>query len=300
MTDTDEQHDRLIRLLSPQFTIPPSASEPTGPAADELRRLIMGVPTVSPVTDITKQDVQPVNGTNGRRRTWSLRRRLAFAGPALAGLGALAFVVSAVLPASSPVGPTPAQANTLQISQDGGHLDVRILDSVADPQRYKAELARHGLNIDLKLAPATADRTGRVIFMEESSPGITTIEAPGDCAAGGNCSVGIRVPLNYKGQAVIVFGRTPKPGEAAEGDAPVLDEAQEAKLKALKGKRVSDVRQELTALGQTATYRVGFESRETAADQVPGSWYVYDTAPLANNVVVLWVSVDGKEPAPGS
>ncbi|TDC84109.1 hypothetical protein E1193_06825 [Micromonospora sp. KC606] len=300
MTDTDEQHDRLIRLLSPQFSIPRSASEPTGPAADELRQLIMGVPTVSPVTELTKQDVQPTKAAGGRHKTWSLRRRLAFAGPALAGLGALAFVVSAVLPESSPVGPTPAQANTLQISQEGAHLDVKILDSVADPQRYKAELARHGLNIDLKLAPATADRVGRIIFLEESSPGITTIEAPGDCTAGGNCSVGVRVPLDYKGQAVIVFGRTPKTGETVEGDAPVLTEGQEAELKALEGKRVSDARRALTARGQTATYRVGFESREAAADQVPDSWYVYDTEPLANNVVVLWVSADGKEPAAGS
>lgn len=70
--------------------------------------------------------------------------------------------------------------------------------------------------------------------------------------------------------------------------------------KALVGKRVSEVRELLAANGQTATYRVGFASLEAPADKVPGSWYVYDVAPLANNVVVLWVSADGKEPAPGS
>ncbi|TDC42450.1 hypothetical protein [Micromonospora sp. KC213] len=298
MTDTDEQQDRLIRQLSPQFRIPASASSPAGSAADELRQLIMGVSEVSPVTEIAKPTVQPVNGT-AYRRSWSWRRRLAFAVPTVAGLGALAFLGLATLPGPSPVGPVPAQADALQVTRADSHLDIRILDPVADPQRYRAELARHGLSIDLKLAPAGADRVGRLIFSEEDKrggPSIETIEAPGDCSATGNCSVAVRVPLDYKGHAQLVFGRTPKPGETVEGDAPVLSEGQEADLKALVGKRVSEARELLAARGQTAQYRVGFRSLEASADQVPGSWYVYDVAPLANNVVVLWASADGKEP----
>ncbi|SCF27973.1 hypothetical protein GA0074695_5102 [Micromonospora viridifaciens] len=308
MTEIDEQQDRLIGLLSPQFRIPRSASEPTGPAADELRQLIMGVPGVSPASEIDNQDVRPVT-VAPRRRWWSLRRRLAIAVPAMAGLGALAVIVGGVLPESgpvgpvgrvNPVGPAPARADTLQVTPDGGYLEIRILDPVADPQRYREELARHGLDIELKLAPAAANQVGRVIFEEIDDNGsavtIDTIEAPGDCTPTGNCSVGIRVPREYKGHAQIVFGRTPKPGEEVEGDAPVLSAEQEAALKALVGQRVSDVRWLLTTRGQTATYRVGFRSLEATADQVPGSWYVYDVAALANNVVVLWVSADGKQP----
>ncbi len=314
MTDTDEQQDRLIRLLSPQFHLPRSAAEPTGPAADELCQLIMGVPEVAPVSEIANQDVQPVK-VAAHRTSWSLRRRLAIAVPAMAGLGALAVIVGGVLPASgpagpagpagtvgrvNPVGPAPAHANTLQVTPNGGYLEIRILDPAADPQRYKDELSRHGLDIELKLAPAAANRIGRVIFEEIDDKGsatsIDTIEAPGDCTLTGNCSVGIRVPLDYKGHAQIVFGRAPMPGEENEGDAPVLSDDQEAALRALVGQRVSDVRQLLAARGQTATYRVGFRSLEATADQVPDSWYVYQVAALANNVVVLWVSADGKQP----
>ncbi|MEJ3747816.1 hypothetical protein WEI85_31545 [Actinomycetes bacterium KLBMP 9797] len=299
MNDADEQQDRLVRLLSPEIRIPRSVSEPTGPAADELRQLILGVSTVSIVSDVAKQpDAQPVSVV-AARRSWIQRWRLALAVPAVAGLGALAFAVAAVLPESTPVGPEPAQANTLQVTRNDGYLDIKILDPVADPQRYKAELAKHGLNIDLKLAPAAPDQVGRVIFQEDDGASIKTVEAPGDCSANGNCSVAVRVPLDYKGYAQIVFGRTAKPGETVEGDAPVLSEQQTADLKALVGKRVSEVRQLLTARGQTATYRVGSDNREATADQVPASWYVYDVAPLANNVVVLWVSEDGK-PVPGN
>jgi hypothetical protein len=266
-------------------------SQPTGPAADELRRLIMAhsEPGVSPAAAARPN------------RSWSLRRRLAIATPIVAGLAAAAFAAFAVLPGASPVGPAPARADALTFIENAGYLDVRIADPAADPQRYNAELAAHGLKIELSLAPGEPEQVGRVIFAEENDnagPRIKTVEAPGNCTANGNCSVAIRVPLDYRGEARFVFGRTPEPGETIEGDAPVLSSEQKAQLKALRGKRVTDVRELLAAHGQTATYRVGFESLEATADQVPGDWYVYDTAPLANNKVVLWVSKDGKEPAP--
>lgn len=284
MTHTDEQQDQLIRLLSPDVRIPPSVADPGGPAADELRRLVMGASEAAPVPA-----VRP-------RPSWFARWRLALAVPAVGGLAALAFAVSAALPESSPVGPAPAQAGALTFTQQGGYLEIRIVDPVADPAKYRAELAARGLNIDLKLAAAAPDQVGRVIFQEDEGGALKTVEAPGDCTANGDCSVAIRVPLDYKGYAQIVFGRTPLPGESVEGDAPVLTGDEEAQLKALVGKRVSEVRALLAANGQTATYRVGERSLEASAAEVPGEWYVYDVAPLANKVVVLWVSEDGKEP----
>ena len=287
MNDIDEQQDRLIRLLSPDFTLPASAAEPNGHAADDLLRRIMA--TSSP-------ERQPATAAPRRRRF-----RLALAIPVAAALAVLAVLAAALLPATSPVGPRPAQADALRITAGKQYLDIRIVDPVADPRRYRAELAKHGLDIDLALAPAGPDQVGRVIFQEVSDstgPTITTVEAPGKCTANGDCSVAIRVPLTYKGHARIVFGRTALPGESVEGDAPVLTPRQHQQLRALVGKTVSDARHLLAQHGQTASYRVGFRSLDTPADQVPGTWYVYEVAPLPDNVVALWVSADGKEPAP--
>jgi hypothetical protein len=298
MTDTDEQQDRLIRLLSPDLHLPRSVLQPTGPVADELRQLIMA----TSASTANEQDTAAAMAARPRK-LWTSRWRLVFAAPIVAGLAAVAFLVSAALPDSGPVGTAPARADALHFAESNGYFEITIVDPVADPERYRAELAERGLNIDLKLAPAGPDQVGRVIFQEvndSEGPQLETVEKPGECSANGNCSVAIRVPLAYRGKAQIVFGRTPKPGETVEGDAPVLSPTQQEQLTALAGKRVSDVRRILAANGQTATYRVGFASRETAADKVPGNWYVYDTAPLTNGVVVLWVSADGKEPAPGS
>lgn len=268
--------EQMVKLMSPDLNIPHTAADPTGPAADDLLRRVMSVPPAP-------------------RRRWI--PRLAIGGSLAAGLAAAVVVGAGWLPASSPGGPGPAQAAALQITAGDKYLEVRILDPDADPQRYREELAARGLDIDLSLAAAEAGSVGRVIFQEEDTPGITLVEAPGNCTANGNCGVAVRVPLSYRGHARIVFGRTALPGESVEGDAPVLDPGQKSQLDSLVGKRVSEVRRQLARNGQTATYRVGPKSLEAPASEVPGTWIVFDVAPLAGDVVVIWASEDGEEPA---
>ena len=130
MTDVDEEQDHLIRLLSPDRARPAGAP---GPPVTELLRDILR----TPATAVPR------------------RRRLLVAVPVVAGLAAAALVVSALLPASAPVavGPAPAHA-ALTFTEDGGFLIVTINDPAADPQRYRDELAKHGLNIKIELVPA--------------------------------------------------------------------------------------------------------------------------------------------------
>jgi hypothetical protein len=268
--------DRMVQLLSPDLDIPHTAADPTGPAADDLLRRVMS--TAPPP-----------------RRRWGLR--LAIGGSLVTGVAAAVVAATVWLPTSSPGGPTPAQAAALQITTGDKYLEIRILDPAADPQRYRQELAARGLDIDLSLAAAEPGEVGRVIFQEDDTRGIKLVEAPGNCTANGNCGVGVQVPLSYRGHARIVFGRTPLPGESVEGDAPVLTAGQKAQLRALVGMRVSEARRQLAVNGQTASYRVGPKSLEAPASEVPGTWTVFDVAPLAGNVVVIWASQDGKEPA---
>jgi hypothetical protein len=89
-------------------------------------------------------------------------------------------------------------------------------------------------------------------------------------------------------------------------DATALDNAQGGDERGEPGHRYVEVRnvpREIPGglqqhIKYAATYRVGYESLEASADQVPGSWYVYQVAPLPDNVVVLWASADGKPPIP--
>jgi hypothetical protein len=277
--------EHMIQLLSPDLDIPHAAADPTGPAADDLLRRITSAPPPA------------------ARRRWG--PRLAVGGALVTGVAAAVVAASVWLPDSTPGGPGPARATALRFTADAKYLDIRIVDPAADPQRYRAELAAHGLDIDLSLAAAEPGDVGRVIFQEESVPGIKLIEAPGDCTANGACGVGVQVPLDYRGHANIVFGRTPRPGETVEGDAPILAPAQKAQLHALIGQKVADARRQLAAHGQTPSYRVTVshsaghgvwigKSLPVPAPAVLDTWIVYDVAPLPGNVVAMWVSKDGK------
>ncbi|GAB3845970.1 hypothetical protein GCM10029963_25070 [Micromonospora andamanensis] len=242
------------------------------------------------------QDFETTTALPVRRASWIARhRRLAIAVPTVAAVAALAFGISAVLPGGSgSVGPAPAQADALQITKDDRYINIKIKDPIADPQRYRQELSKYNLNVELTLVPATPDHVGKVIFSEvgDSAGGLEYIEAPGDCTANGNCSVGIKVPMTFTSYAKIVIGRTAKPGEHIEGGSAEND----AQARELVGKTVADALKILASKDQAASYRVGWESIEVPAENVPTHWIVYDSAPLSNKVVALWVSVDGKEP----
>ncbi|MEV0561731.1 hypothetical protein [Dactylosporangium sp. NPDC050588] len=262
MTDVDEEQDHLIRLLSPTVHVP----EPARAAGEDLLHAILD--TGAPATN------------------W--RRRLLVGVPVAAGLTVAALVAGSLLTA-----PKPANA-ALTFTEGDGFLTVTIKDPAADPQRYRDELARRGLNIKIELVPANPENVGKVVFEESGAPGLEPIEDPGRCTANGSCQVGFKVPLNFSSYAVVAFGRTPLPGEFIEGGST----EENAVGGSLIGKRVSEARQILAANGMTAEYRVGPKSMAAPADQVPGDWIVFDTAPIPGNIIVLWSSADGKPPAP--
>ncbi|MFG2044010.1 hypothetical protein [Dactylosporangium sp. NPDC048998] len=268
MHDVDEEQDGLIRLLAPTVHVR------TGPDEAMLRAIM---------------------ATNDRpARLRGRHRRGLIAVAAVAGLAAATFAVLAALPTSAPVGP-PA-ANALSITEDAGYLVITIKDPAADPARYQAELRRRGLNITINLAPAQPEEVGKVVFSEVGDGGeLTYIEDPGHCNANGNCAVGVRVPESFVSYARITFGRAPLPGEEIEAGTP---SGGDAKTDALRGKTVAEVRRITAAQGKTLLYRVGWRSLDAPAEQVPGSWKVYDAAYGTANSIIVWVSEDGTAPRP--
>lgn len=300
MSSIGSEQDELVRRLAAVHHLPESVAPPTSPAAEELLDMIMKT-----------SDAEVVPAATVHRRTpWWSRRRLLIGASAVAALAiTLGMVVSANGPgAPAPredSGPASAQDNrqdpplqlqALEITTEGDYVEIAIIDPVAGPERYSAEIAEHGFDIQLNLAPAYPENVGRVIFMEVGDTGggptVDVIEAPGDCAADGECSVVIRVPVGFSTYANIVFGRTPLPADTFEGDAPVLTPEEDQRLAELVGMRISDARAALIEWGWTAEYRVGDESREATADEVPGDWYVTDMTPASRGVVVLWAGPD--------
>ncbi|HEY1639781.1 MAG TPA: hypothetical protein VGG35_03770 [Streptosporangiaceae bacterium] len=256
----------------------------------------------------------------------STRRRWLVAVPAAAAVAAAALVVTMIsqpgpsAPAgqaghragSVPAGhgPAPVRAHVLSFVRHGHYIDVIVRDPVADPAQYRAEFARHHLNISLKLLPVSPSIVGTVVYFGGThTNAITPITATGAChvASGGDqCPVGLRVPVSFRGQADLVFGRAARPREQYESTASAFAPGEAMHGLDIHGKTVAQVEAMLRQRHVTAV-RFNVERHGVARNQsqAPGRWYVYDAVPWASRQVLLFVGPTRTEPkagppAPGS
>ncbi|MFC9970932.1 hypothetical protein ACFVH6_08530 [Spirillospora sp. NPDC127200] len=255
------------------------------------------------------------------------RRRMTIGLPLLAtGVAGAAVAVTLAAPSGdseTPGGSASSQTGQAQVklvsalsfSRKGDHLDVRIRDPYADPERYKAEFAKHGLNVRLSLVPVSPSIVGTVV-MEDASEGtrpddFTDIRVKGACevASGGNdCTVGVRIRIGYKGSAQVVFGRAARGGEKYQSTAQADARGEAMHGMVYRKRRLSQVLSALEKRGiSVPEYRVmeGDQSLVRYPGQVPGNWYVHDASPWAAGQVLLFVGPKPTEeqppgsPAPG-
>ncbi|MFF5209284.1 hypothetical protein [Streptosporangium sp. NPDC000396] len=236
-----------------------------------------------------------------RQRRWS-RPRWLITIPAVAILAGAALAVTVVVRpgAVGPVHVGPAEA--LAFTRNGDYIDVRIIDPDADPERYRREFAAHGLNVDLKMEPASPSLVGRM--MHVSIEGETTVISNGSLASkvkeiddesdcgDVRCKAGVSIPVDLKKRVEVIFGRAPRPGERYEmgGDPTARGEVLEGM--SLKNKTVGEVKrmaQERHAMIQGyygadpgdqpgAPRSSGWDYSEHVLrpESVPDTWYVHE------------------------
>ncbi len=173
-------------------------------------------------------------------------------------------------------------------------------DPLADPARYRAEFARHHLRISLKLVPASPSLIGTVVYL---SGDITPITAHGKCYTGGSgaaCPVGVRVPANFHGSAQVVFGRAARPGEQYETTASAFAPGELLHGMRVTGHTVAQVLAMLRHRGVSVPW-FNYDHRGYARNlrSVPGTWFVYDAVPWAQQQVMLFVGPT-RTPHPGA
>ena len=234
-------------------------------------------------------------------RRSATRRRLLIGIPAAAALAVAGLVATSI---GSPgqkvgpvtVGPPKAEAAALSFTRHGGYLDVIVRNPLADAKKYRAEFARYGLNISLTLVPASPSLVGTLVYASgpTTGPQIIPISAVGKCWTGGGgnvCPVGVRVPLDFKGQAYLTFGRAARPGELYETTAPANARGEALHGLSYVGKTVAQVLPLLAARHVVAAHYLLNEHCENVGSRTaPASWYVTDADPYAQGEVQLWVS----------
>jgi hypothetical protein len=286
---SDHQIDQLIRRLSPRIDGSP-ADDPHNPTAAALRSVIT----------VQTRNIPAIQ----RRHT---RRLVLIGGPVAVGVAAT--VAAVALPRSVPTGPAPAEAHALEITTDGDLIVAHVSDPAADPERYAAEFARYGLDVDLRLVPVSPTVVGTVTYFDSNVDNAGTdqrtvdvVDAPGQCdtPGAGACPVGIRIPEDYGNHVEVFFGRAAEPGETYDATNAATAPGEALAGLDLTGTRVSEVHRILADHGQRATQFRSFspDSPETltpSADEVPGDWYVHAVALYAPGEVLLFV---GESPEP--
>ncbi len=234
------------------------------------------------------------------------RRRWLVGAPLVAGLAAAVLVVTVLGSPGDKIGPVrigPAKAEALTFTRHGRYIDVIVRNPLADPRKYRAEFRAHGLNVSLKLLPVSPSIVGTVVYFGGTGTGaIKVITARGKCFTGGGgsaCSVGLRVPVHFRGQADLVFGRAARPGEKYESTVSATAPGELLHGLRIVGKRVSAVlkmiaRRHVTAAEFHITTARGIGK---LVSSVPGSWFVYTADPWAPGQVMLWAG-RSRRPAP--
>jgi hypothetical protein len=303
--------EELVRRLAPRIThVPADDLHTSTTTAKELLTMITTQPPDESEVPIAGRP-RPGGRRSGRGGR-PARRRLLVGAPIAIGV-AVAAVAAVVLAPSSPTGPgpAPASADALEITSDGDLVVARVSDPDADPSRYAAEFAERGLDVRLRLIPASPTAVGAVIYLDSNASGTGTderdvevIDAPGECRTGGGaCPVGIRIPDDYGNTVDVAFGRQAEPGESYDATNAADAPGEALAGVDVAGQRVSQAVDVLAQNGQRATefHRLVPGTAETVvvpADEVPGDWYVYEVSLRAPGEVTLDVGDTPERPRP--
>jgi hypothetical protein len=284
---------------------------------DEAARMARPQTLADLASQITATPVEtPSDGYRlaGRRAGRSHRRRALLVVPLVAGLSAAAaFVaVSGTFTSAPPAPPSRASGQALPTTQTAqalvfittpGHgLTVIVRNPLADPAVYRAEFARHHLDITLRMRPVSPSIVGSVSYMSEPSTGpqLVPITAKGACftpGGGDYCPIGVKVPAGFRGPAEIDFGRATRPGEqyVSTGSAFAPGEAMHGMT--VSGKTVAEVVGQLRARHVSVAYfNEQGKNGSVNVHSAPGGWYVYDAVPWAPGQVMLFVGPTVHQP----
>jgi hypothetical protein len=174
-----------------------------------------------------------------------------------------------------------------------------VLDPKADSERYNAEFRQRGLDIKLKLLPVSPSSVGQNLGVETSGPtdptkDIEVFDDPQGCMKEGSypCVPGFKIPRDFKGAAVLYFGRAAAPDERYAVGGPI-----DARNEPLDGARwrnrpVAEVVKILASRGYTVEkFYVGVypELKGQTRKTVPGAWRVTGATAWNHGSVIMWV-----------
>lgn len=210
-----------------------------------------------------------------RRRVTLPRLRTAVSTIALAGVTVVA--LNSVVPS----GTGPAVAQALDIKREAGYHVIKINDLYADPGKYEAQLRAAGLDISLRVVPATAAFEGQVQPTGPDKKYLTEIKGiypPGPCDRLDGCAIGVKIPVGFQGTADVTVGRKARPGEEYMSITSIDAKGEPLHCVPHVNKTVGEMRALLRErevnIGKFVIEDPGDDRDGETVASVPGSWHV--------------------------
>jgi hypothetical protein len=270
--------NEIVERLEPAHRVPP--------AGEGTRELLAEI-TATPRS--TRPG--PAAGARAARSRRFARRRIAV--PLVAAIAATVLVAGWFLPQASYLG--PSQAAALDIRRDGGYYIITVKDVFADPKRYESQLRDRGIDLAIRVFPVSPSLEGNIFAPFDMRANglefdevarrpdlISPIERPGACAGALTCTIGLRIPVDYrpyrdarfKIEAAIGLGRKGRPGERYQAFGQLNNPGEPLQCVDFVNKPVSRVTSLLRERHVTvATIAVPLKGYRTS---VPDSWYVHE------------------------
>lgn len=217
------------------------------------------------------------------------RRRLAASGLALAGLaGAFALGQSAAT--------APSASAAVDFTRDGNDYIVTVTDPERDSADLTAALKDKGFDITLRTVPVSPSLVGALVEKEFSN-GTQPLQALQDeaCLPGDQCTIGFRVPVDFKGTTAMTFGRQARSGETYRVSTSSLAPGERLACRDLVGQTVPDAASTIAAAGLTVKYRGAPTSNGSGDAQDPALYqamYVVDVTAQSPTEVIVFAQHD--------
>lgn len=218
----------------------------------------------------------------------------------LALAAALAAAVAVVWVGTSTV--HPRQAAAVTFSAKDGYVFARVTDPTASKAELDAAFAQHGFDITVNLIPVSPSVVGTVPSLQEDHQAqqheIKRVYDTSCYTEGGgwHCPIGILIPSDFVGHAVIDIGRPAQPGERYDMGNNAFLPGEPLHCANLPGMTVDQAIPVLQQLGIRPIWRSSDRSIDTASGIDPstiGSLFVQDeSAGVSPGVVWIWVGAN--------
>lgn len=264
---------------------------------EHITSLPYGAPTER-LADLPKSDLRSARRL--RIRDGGILPKIVPAGVAVISLLTAMLLAGVLLP--KPV------AAGIKITTKNGYYIARVTDPEASSDQLSAAFGQLGLDVKLQLIPVSPTLVGTIVAIGEdgSTYGIETIRDDDQCVSGGGgCPVGLRIPLDYGGEAEITLGRSARPGEQYMSMASALAPGEVLHCSGIHGVPIDEALPVLQQRGLTVTFQALVEREGNQfAEEVPASdvfgWYVSDVLPKAERHVLIQASEEIPLPLPAS